>query len=410
MSQRITIQIDKKLATCLTELPIVCGNCDYEVEFLFDEEWDKHNVKTAMFVINGKSIPRVFEGNVCKIPVIQDALILWVGVFAGTIDDGTLSTTTPALVRCKPCVTDGDNVPVEPEEDIYNQIIGLLDKVEGEISDIENDVEKCDERIEELGKSLYEDIDPMKEQVELLEAKVNSALEDTSKNFNSIQEINQDIGNLRQEVSGLDESVSQIGGAMVELEEKTLPELNKTIVAHGEAISDMGDSIDDIASEMTKTYELLHEVVIAEDNLSELTISQDSDGQPLNIKAFYLYIKFPISTAEKTLDGRIWCKNKSGYTMDLLNFWTSKVTSTTADKYFFASGRVENGMWCDVWKSSQTGNGKDTNVTKVFFNHTAMLTRCYTMPTFILKFTSGNVFDVGTTIRIYGVRAGEENL
>lgn len=122
MSQRITIQIYKKIATCLTELPIVCGNSDYEVEFLFDEEWDNHNIKTAVFVVNGKSAQRVFDGNVCNIPVVQEALTLWVGVFAGTIDDGTLSTTTPALVRCKPCVTDGDNIPAPPPDDVYNQI------------------------------------------------------------------------------------------------------------------------------------------------------------------------------------------------------------------------------------------------------------------------------------------------
>lgn len=127
MSQRIQIKITNKIATCLTETPVVCGNADYEVEFLFDEEWDKHNLKTGLFVVNGKSIPQIFEGTICKIPVVQETLTLWVGVFAGTIDDGTLSTTTPALVRCKPCVTDGDNVPATPEDAVYNQIVKLCE-------------------------------------------------------------------------------------------------------------------------------------------------------------------------------------------------------------------------------------------------------------------------------------------
>lgn len=127
MSQRITIEIKDKIATCLSELPVVCGNSDYVVDFVFDEEWDIHDVKTAIFVVNGKSIPQVFAGTACPVPVIQNTLIAWVGVFAGTIDDGTLSTTTPALVKCIPCITDGDNVPPPPADDVYNQIIGLIE-------------------------------------------------------------------------------------------------------------------------------------------------------------------------------------------------------------------------------------------------------------------------------------------
>ncbi len=126
MSQRITIEIKDKIATCLTELPIVCGNADYVVDFAFDEEWEKHEVKTAIFVVNGQAIPQVFAGNVCPIPVIQNTLIAWVGVFAGTVNDGTLATSTPALVKCIPCITDGDNVPMAPPDDVYNQIIGLI--------------------------------------------------------------------------------------------------------------------------------------------------------------------------------------------------------------------------------------------------------------------------------------------
>ena len=127
MSQRITIEIKDKIAKCLTELPVVCGNADYVVDFVFDAEWKKHDVKTAVFVVNGKATSQVFAGNVCPIPVIQNTLITWVGVFAGTVNDGTLSTSTPALVKCIPCITDGDKVPLPPPDDVYNQIIGLIE-------------------------------------------------------------------------------------------------------------------------------------------------------------------------------------------------------------------------------------------------------------------------------------------
>ena len=128
MSQRITIEIKDKIAKCLTELPIVCGNADYIIDFKFDEEWNTHDVKTAIFVVNGKATQQVFNGNECPVPVIQNTLLTWVGVFAGAINDGTLSTSTPALVKCIPCITDGDSIPAPPPDDVYNQIIELLNQ------------------------------------------------------------------------------------------------------------------------------------------------------------------------------------------------------------------------------------------------------------------------------------------
>ena len=125
---RIQIEIKDKIATCLTELPVVCGNADYEVEFLFDEEWKEHDVKTATFVVNGGLETQVFRGNVCDMPVFQNTLVARVGVFAGTIDDGTLSTSTPAIVHCKPCATDGKAMPAPPKDDVYNQLIEKIER------------------------------------------------------------------------------------------------------------------------------------------------------------------------------------------------------------------------------------------------------------------------------------------
>lgn len=123
MSQRITIQILDKIATCLTELPVVCGNSDYECEFKFDKEWEAHSIKTARFKVNGAYTDVVFEGNVCNMPIISDAKIVWIGVFAGE-----LSTSTPAIVHCKPSILDGEDTPAPPREDVYSQIIGLCEE------------------------------------------------------------------------------------------------------------------------------------------------------------------------------------------------------------------------------------------------------------------------------------------
>lgn len=152
MSQVITLNVRDKIASCITEKPVVCGNSDYEIHFDFDKEWNGHEVKTAVFTVNGKSVLKPFSGTVCKIPELNNTLILWVGVFAGTIDDGTLSTSTPALIKCVPCATDGDHLPFPPPDDVYNQIVELCD----EAVSTANDVKERADNGELDGKSAYQ--------------------------------------------------------------------------------------------------------------------------------------------------------------------------------------------------------------------------------------------------------------
>ena len=81
-----------------------------------------------------------------------NTLILWVGVFAGTIDDGTLSTSTPALIKCVPCATDGEQIPLPPPDDVYNLIVELCD----EAVSTANDVKERADNGELDGKSAYQ--------------------------------------------------------------------------------------------------------------------------------------------------------------------------------------------------------------------------------------------------------------
>lgn len=137
MSQKIQIEILNKVATPISTVPIVCGNADYEVEFVFDAEWEEHDVKTATFLVNGKTLLEVFSGNVCRVPVMQNTLMVEVGVFAGTIDDGTLSTSTPALVECRRSVTDGAELDIPPEDDVYNEMVKLCEEAVKTSKDVE---------------------------------------------------------------------------------------------------------------------------------------------------------------------------------------------------------------------------------------------------------------------------------
>ena len=86
---------------------IVCGNNDYQIKFIFDAEWDEHSQKTARFVWGGQYFDVEFEGDTCDVPIIKNTKEVSVGVYAGQ-----LSTTTAAIIGCKPsilCETDEPN-------------------------------------------------------------------------------------------------------------------------------------------------------------------------------------------------------------------------------------------------------------------------------------------------------------
>lgn len=101
------ITVNKKIATYQKrDGDIVCGNSDYQVTFTFDEEWAEHEEKTARFIWNGQYFDVDFTGDTCDVPVITNASIVKVGVYAGD-----LKTTTSAIIGCKPSVLCGGEVP-----------------------------------------------------------------------------------------------------------------------------------------------------------------------------------------------------------------------------------------------------------------------------------------------------------
>lgn len=144
---QLLIKVQNKVAKPLNDF-IVCGNSDYTVKFCFDKEWDSQPIKTARFIWNNQYQDVVFEGDTCPMPVIENATTLGVGVYAGS-----LQTTTPAIIHCTKSVLCGLGCPSDPPEDVYNQIIELLNE---DISALEEkhdkDIEAIDKRINNLIK------------------------------------------------------------------------------------------------------------------------------------------------------------------------------------------------------------------------------------------------------------------
>lgn len=124
MENIIHVSVKNKIAVQTGEVSYICGNSGYTVEFAFDDEWNDYETKTARFIYDGKITDVVFTGNVCAVPVISNVIIFAVGVFAGN-----LQTTTPAFISAKKSILCGGGSPADPPDDVYNQIIDMLNNL-----------------------------------------------------------------------------------------------------------------------------------------------------------------------------------------------------------------------------------------------------------------------------------------
>lgn len=131
----ICVNVTNKRAIPEGGKTIICGNSDYALTFTFDNEWTGYDNKTARFAYwkNGEAlhIDQVFSGDTVKVPVLSGINFVMVGVFAGD-----LQTTTPAKIPCETSILCYEGAPENPPEDVYNQIIHLLNALEvGTVSD-----------------------------------------------------------------------------------------------------------------------------------------------------------------------------------------------------------------------------------------------------------------------------------
>lgn len=128
----IDIIIREKVARLVNpDARFICGNSDITIAFDFDEEWAQFKVKTARFSFNGGYIDKVFEGNKLDAPIIKNADNVKIGVFAGN-----LHTTTPAFVYAKKSILCESGSPAAPEEDVYAQIMEMLNNLGEDLSGV----------------------------------------------------------------------------------------------------------------------------------------------------------------------------------------------------------------------------------------------------------------------------------
>lgn len=109
--------------------PIVCGNTNYYLKFSFDEDWSKCVSKTAFFVIEGKKIPVLFEGDICNIPAMPNLNSFLVFLVAAP-SEGEILSSTPIKLNLERNPSMDKLKKTEPFKSYYSALLGAINKVE----------------------------------------------------------------------------------------------------------------------------------------------------------------------------------------------------------------------------------------------------------------------------------------
>ena len=125
---------------------IVCGNSDYIVRFDLDSEWEQFDVRTMLVVNAGGTFQEVvFKGDEAPLPVINNQLGIRIGLYAGD-----LHTTTAASFDCDKSARCGIGEHEKPSDDVYLQLLKLIESGGGSDGTGKDGVGIDDIRIEEV--------------------------------------------------------------------------------------------------------------------------------------------------------------------------------------------------------------------------------------------------------------------
>lgn len=411
MDRNIQIEIKDRIAHLVGNPKIICGNNDYSVTFAFDDEWAGVDIKTLRVSYNNKYSDHVFTGDTVELPPIIKAVEVYLGVFAGDI------TSTRVAVRAEPSILCSGGSVADPEPDVYNQLIELINSKEpsGGVA------AESDPTVHEWAKEPQKPTYTAEEVGALSADKLGEAVDDAlirAKESGAFDGADGEPG--RDGVDGTDGAPGADGksayqyavdggyeGSEEEFAAKlaqdipapyTLPvatadtlggvKVGKGLVMDGEALG----------VEPEEEYKMI-ETIAVDKEVSSLSRSQELDGTRYNFKKIYIDIKTPQGSEKKV--GIVSLNGGSVVPIVYLNN---------------AIETHESGAWCKVFahidgnvlrgegESSINGPSQLTwtngNVYMRGFGEIGVTH----IDRFQLVIVSG-VIPVGTVIEIYGVRA-----
>lgn len=143
----LQIKVQNKVATYIVRGgSIVCGNSDYQIQFLFDAEWEEHEAKTARFEWNDTYRDVEFTGNICPVPVISNTELCKVGVYVGeSPEDGAIISSTRTQIPCQRSIRCGAPLPSPDTGEHYTN------EARGYAAEAKASAEVAEEAIAHLG-------------------------------------------------------------------------------------------------------------------------------------------------------------------------------------------------------------------------------------------------------------------
>lgn len=145
----INITVKKKIAYDPKET-IVCGNKDYAIRFIFDDEWSAYPTKTARFSYNGTHEDIPFSGDTVEVPKLRKVQQLEVGVFTEDI------STVGAVIKCKYDITSKDGAPATPSEDVYSLLMKEVNDSFKEVNELIGDIGDALDELHEYAQQLID--------------------------------------------------------------------------------------------------------------------------------------------------------------------------------------------------------------------------------------------------------------
>lgn len=171
----LELQLENQLLTLLNQEIIASGDANIDkCAFSFSKEWDGF-VKTAVFYQNKNNVQYAVLGNddTCMIPAAAMARAgrMYIGVFG--IKDTAIFTSTLATIDIREGAISGENISVEPTDDIFLAIIAQYQRIVELMSSYEKTAEQFNIRMAEQNKILETlnafDVVELKKQLDMIE-------------------------------------------------------------------------------------------------------------------------------------------------------------------------------------------------------------------------------------------------
>lgn len=179
----LELQLENQLLTLLNQEIIASGDANIDkCTFSFSKEWDGF-VKTAVFYQNKNNVQYAVLGNddTCMIPAAAMARPgrMYIGVFG--IKDTAVFTSTLVTIDIHEGAVSGENISVEPTDDVFLAIIAQYQRIVELMSSYERTAEQFNIRMAEQNAILETlnafDVVELKQQLDIIENKMTEYTE-----------------------------------------------------------------------------------------------------------------------------------------------------------------------------------------------------------------------------------------